>query len=839
METTTPPGDAGYNARVETFRNKEYPMLRGSIYLDHAGTTPYPKSLMDRFARDMTSNLFGNPHSASASSQLSTTRIEDIRLRVLQFFNADPDGFDLVFVANATAGIKLVADALRAAPDGFDYAYHQASHTSLVGVREEARNSLCLGDQQVEDWVAGSSPFRSDGGAERPVLFAYPGQSNMDGRRYPLSWTKAVRRQAASASRKVYTLLDAAALVCSSPLDLSRADTAPDFTVLSFYKIFGFPDLGALIVRREAEDVFLPRRYFGGGTVDMVVCLKEQWHAPKSQFPHERLEHGTLPIHNIIALDAALDIHKVLFGSMRDVSAHTASLHKRLYRGLKSLRHGNEKPVCVIYSLDPVEEEVWTGPVIAFNVRNGQDAWVSLAEIEKLATLKNFHIRTGGVCNPGGIASALGLEPWEMKQNFSSGFRCGTDNDIMAGKPTGVVRASLGAMSTTSDVDSFVNFISEFYRDSSPPSPPPPKRILGPSNRPELVVHSISIYPIKSCGGFEVPPEVDWEVRPEGLAWDREWCLVHQGTGQALSQKRYPKMALLRPFLDFDRGELRVRYVGEQIPSHLPREISLPLSKNPSLFQRLTASFRSRSSRVCGEEITAQTYSVPEINEFFSGVLGVPCLLARFPPGGQGKSMRHSKAHLQKHQIQLAAPVAAPFELPGSFPRPPSPPDSDTEKTTSTTNAERRILLSNESPILAITLPSLDALNAEIRRAGNHKGDISAAVFRANMVIAPAKQSGQAQMEPYAEDSWPSVRIGDHKYEMLGSCRRCHMVCINQETAEKSDEPFVTLSKTRRFDGKVFFGTHMGYVSSGVEGERKFPTVRVGQRVEPDWGNRQ
>ncbi|KAK4230487.1 putative molybdenum cofactor sulfurase [Podospora fimiseda] len=812
METTTRQGTTGYNAKVEIFRDQEYPMLNGCVYLDHAGTTPYPKSLMDRFAQDMTSNLFGNPHSASASSQLSTSRIEDIRLRVLQFFNADPDEFDLVFVANATAGIKLVADALRAAPDGFDYAYHYASHTSLVGVREETRNSLCLDDKEVEALASGSSPFSS---AERPVLFAYPGQSNMDGRRYPLSWSRTVRDKCTSGNRKVYTLLDAAALVCSSPLDLSCPDTAPDFTVLSFYKIFGFPDLGALIVRRGAEDVFLPTRYFGGGTVDMVVCLKEQWHAPKSQFLHERLEHGTLPIHNIIALDSALDVHKELFGSMQEVSTHTGFLHKRLYRGLKSLRHGNQNSVCTMYSPDQ-DEAFEAGPVIAFNIQNGQNAWVSLAEVEKLATLKNFHIRTGGVCNPGGITSALGLEPWEMKQNFSSGFRCGTDNDIMAGKPTGVIRVSLGAMSTISDVDSFLGFISEFYRDLSPSLMS--RQSLRPSNKAELVVHSISIYPIKSCGGFEVPPGIDWEVRPEGLAWDREWCLVHQGTGQALSQKRYPKMALIRPFLDFERGELRVRYVGP-VPSHVHREISLPLSKNPSLFQRLTASFRSKASRVCGEEILAQIYSVPEINNFFSEVLGVPCLLARFPPGGQGKSMRHSKAHLQKHQTSLAP-------VPGSFPRPPSPPDSDSEKTSS----ERRILLANESPILAITLPSLDALNAEIKRSGNHKGDVSAAVFRANIVIGPSSKQ-RNQMEPYAEDTWPSIRIGGHKYEMLGSCRRCHMVCINQETAEKSEEPFVTLSKTRRFDGKVFFGTHMGYAG----GYEKVQTIRIGERVEPDW----
>jgi hypothetical protein len=35
------------------------------------------------------------------------------------------------------------------------------------------------------------------------------------------------------------------------------------------------------------------------------------------------------------------------------------------------------------------------------------------------------------------------------------------------------------------------------------------------------------------------------------------------------------------------------------------------------------------------------------------------------------------------------------------------------------------------------------------------------------------------------------------------------MICINQETGEKDEEPFVTLAKTRRFDSKIFFGSHI------------------------------
>lgn len=812
----------------------------GSIYLDHAGTTLYPKSLIDRFAREMTASLLGNPHSASPSSQSSTLRIEDTRLRALQLFNADPAEFDLVFVSNATAGIKIVAEALRAAPKGFNYVYHQSSHTSLVGVREEARKSLCVDDDQVAAWFNGSSLFKQEDDQPCPtLLFAYPGQSNMDGRRYPLDWSQRPRGLEHPANYPVYTLLDAAALCATSPLDLSESETAPDFTVVSFSKIFGFPDLGALIVRRQAEPAFGFRKYFGGGTVDTIVCQKEQWHALKGHRLHERLEDGTLPIHSIIALDVAIHTYRELFGPICDVASHVSYLAKRLHHGLRGLHHGNGARVCEMYSPEPneVSKALVPGPIIAFNLRNSAGAWASLAEVDKLACLKGFHIRTGGVCNPGGIASALNLQPWEIKRNFSAGFRCGSENDIIAGKPTGVIRASLGAISTVSDVDAFIEFISEFYCESISTPEIPHQIIL---NHPHhIYVSEITVYPIKSCGGFAVPKQTSWQVRPEGLAWDREWCLLHQGTEQALSQKRYPNMSLIRPVLDFEAGQLRVTFAGKMSDLQQPGEICVPLSSNPASF-RPTPPHRSRPSRVCGEEIFAQTYISDEINGFFSAALGVPCMLARFPAGGQegNKSARHSKAHLQKHQKTYYSRESSSMECSlarGSLATrlsatPPSPPDSDAEE-----KERRRILLSNESPILAINMASVRALNKEIVERGGT--EVSAAVFRANIVLDTHAPDHETADLVYAEDNWSNIRIGQQDFKMLGSCRRCHMVCINQETGEKGEEPFVTLSKTRRFDGKVFFGTHMCHVQQREKGttvptrEAQNPTVKIGEIV--------
>ena len=82
-------------------------------------------------------------------------------------------------------------------------------------------------------------------------LFAYPAQSNFSGRRYPLEWANAVHcgsdvlNTLSGMQRKHrtcphwYVLLDAAALLTTSTLDLSLYK--PDFVVLSFYKMFGFP----------------------------------------------------------------------------------------------------------------------------------------------------------------------------------------------------------------------------------------------------------------------------------------------------------------------------------------------------------------------------------------------------------------------------------------------------------------------------------------------------------------------------------------------------------------------------------------------------------------------
>ena len=782
-------------------------------------------------------NLFGNPHSNSPSSQLSTRHIEDIRLRALRFLRADPEFFDLVFVANATAGIKLVMEAFREHKGGFWYGYHRDAHTSLIGVREAASEHRCFGeDEEVNNWMEDLSASGAAYHRRQVGLFAYPAQSNLNGRRLPLSWLGRLRLPCQSSKCNIYSLLDAASLLSTSPLNLSDPSQAPDYTVLSFHKIFGFPDLGALVIRKESGLPLARRKYFGGGTVENVACTSEIWHIRKQDTLHEQLEDGTLPIHSIMALGTAFDIHKQLYGSLERVSSHTSFLTNHLYECLSSLRHANGLPVCVICknTRSSYHGSSTQGPIIAFNIRNSNDQWVSNAEVEKLAAIRNIQFRTGSLCNPGGVASFLALEPQDMRRNYLAGQRCGNENDIRGGRPTGVIRLSLGAMSNIHDVTAMIRFIEEFFVDRQCQ---PRSGISLSGVNVDFYVETLSIYPIKSCGGWQIPSGLAWDVRPEGLAWDREWCLIHQGTRAALSQKGIPQMVLLHPSIDFENGILRVRYDGK-LPPSIPNVISVPLSSDSAPFEDLRSQCSKTlcPSRVCGDSVSAYTYTSPDIAAFFTAALSTPCTLARFPPGPS--STRHSKFH--SLPLGRQTPIQSPRleqPIPGAFP--PTPPPSPPPPNSAITQNKLPILLSNESPILTISRSSLDRLNETIALKSPQAKPVPASVFRANIVLA---QSGPTPPVPYDEDNWNSLTIlntSDPEYsdvsidpsssssqdstnlDVLAPCRRCQMVCIDPTTAERAEEPFVTLAKTRRLEGeghKVFFGVHCALALRGDDG---------------------
>lgn len=780
--------ESGYIRNIDDIRNQEYPSLADTVYLDHAGTTLYPKSLIEAFSADLTSNLFGNPHSASTSSQLSARRIDDTRLEALRFFGADPKHFDVIFTANATAATKLVADAFQNIKPGFWYGYHAESHTSLVGVRELAsRGSECFSsDEQVDEWL--DKHINAGFDTNTPLrLLAYPGQSNMTGQRWSLDWVRLINLQKRCDMKHTYTLYDAAALASTSLVDLSNLADAPDFTIVSFYKIFGFPDLGALIVRKDSGDLLRQRCYFGGGTVDAVSVNADQWHMKKNSSLHASLEDGTLPFHSVIALQHAMRLHGRLYGSMKSVSEHTHFLKTELGRSLLRLRHSNGRTVCEVYGPDVSSDQYQSsGPVISFNLLDHSGRYVSANEVEKLATINGIQLRTGGLCNPGGTSKHLQISSEDLHRNYAAGYRCGGEVDIVNGKPTGTIRVSLGAMSSMTDVTRFVGFITEFFVHQDESTVEDTIEIERNEERPGFYVESLSIFPIKSCAAYNIPANVAWKVGRTGLAWDRYWCLVHQGSHAALSQKKYPRMALLNPAIDLARGKLVITH---NVSGSRIQTLALDLEHDRP--------YSCTASDICGETVHIEHYTDPKISSFFTDALGVPCTLARLP---SSNSERHAPTRCPTGAIPNEKPITS---------------------------------LSNESPILLVSRSSVNRLNEHIKQRGGVGKAVSADSFRGNIVVAEDALGGQLE-SPYAEEQWKQIRIGserDATFEILGPCQRCQMVCVNQKDASRRREPFSTLAKTRKRDGKVWFGMHMGL--KGDHNCRETSTlIRIGDKVQ-------
>ncbi len=108
-----------------------------------------------------------------------------------------------------------------------------------------------------------------------------------------------------------------------------------------------------------------------------------------------------------------------------------------------------------------------------------------------------------------------------------------------------------------------------------------------------------------------------------------------------------------------------------------------------------------------------------------------------------------------------------------------------------------KVAFADGFPLLLIGQASLDDLSARVGRP------LPMLRFRPNLVVSGS--------EPYAEDSWTRIRIGELEFRVVKGCSRCIMTTLDPSSGERSAdrEPLTTLKTYREREGEVYFGQNL------------------------------
>ncbi|MET9359376.1 MOSC N-terminal beta barrel domain-containing protein [Streptomyces sp. NPDC006632] len=129
----------------------------------------------------------------------------------------------------------------------------------------------------------------------------------------------------------------------------------------------------------------------------------------------------------------------------------------------------------------------------------------------------------------------------------------------------------------------------------------------------------------------------------------------------------------------------------------------------------------------------------------------------------------------------------------------------------------RTVSFADGFPLQIATRSSLDALNALIAQ-GDHavEGPLPMNRFRPNVVLG--------HTEPWAEDTWSRISIGEVSFRLAKPCGRCVITTTDQATAERGKEPLRSLARHRRIGKALAFGVLVLPENTGV--------IRVGDPLK-------
>ncbi|HQF57180.1 MAG TPA: aminotransferase class V-fold PLP-dependent enzyme [Candidatus Magasanikbacteria bacterium] len=423
--------------------NGQFPYLQsGQVYADWTGAALPPVSLIDEWSDHLRNILLGNPHSGHEPSLRAAEEIEAAREAVLQFLNADPKEYEVIFTSGATEAIRLLEHYNFGV--GGQLLLTADNHNSINGLRETAKRSGAIftyapikgvGEGLVLDTQELTRLLNYPRSRYGNRLFAYPAKSNYSGNLHSLHWVDYAHR------RGWDVLLDAAAFLANDQLDLSQVK--PDFVPISFYKLFGFPTgVGALVIHRRMFTK-LHKKWFTGGPI-MLVSVQRDFFVPDARGA-TRYEDGSPNFGMIGAVKNGLDFLNSLGG---DRKAHAVAIANDVWDILYETKENSNAQIII--------HTPRGNDIIAFSVvKDGKI--INPGLFEKMTSDRGFFVRVGCFCNPGVNEKIHGYSVDEVIPRATDEVIFGLEEikrrrQYFARTAVGSIRASFGYSNSTIDV---------------------------------------------------------------------------------------------------------------------------------------------------------------------------------------------------------------------------------------------------------------------------------------------------------------------------------------------------------------------------------------------------
>jgi hypothetical protein len=254
------------------------------------------------------------------------------------------------------------------------------------------------------------------------------------------------------------------------------------------------------------------------------------------------------------------------------------------------------------------------------------------------------------------------------------------------------------------------------------------------------------------------------QVTPKGFAWDREMMLVNQ-QGKFLTQRQYPLLA-----------KVKVELVEDGIVLKTQDNSVEPINFTPTL----------KGTEIEVEIWRDRTIAIDQgdqLAQWFHQVL-------QLEPNKQCRLVRQSPQYIR--------PVNQKYALKG----------------------DEVVSFADGYPFLLTATASLQELNARIQDMYQQpKQTIPMNRFRPNIVVETT--------EPFIEDKWKSIQIGEVIFTVVKPCSRCIITTTDQQTGTRDEtkEPLRSLGTFRQFaEQGVMFGENMTSQTTGA--------VRVGDSIQ-------